>query len=368
MTVKKLAYERELFDFETLLDDALTIDGLRYLDPTICCDSTHVELLRLRLPEVRNRIFETMLGSAFQSLYCEFSKFLAACHFNEAAYFQKIPSIRLHLPGALGTSWHTDNWYGHGPRTNTFWVPVTPVRSGAGVSFINDQNFLIGLENRLQTNELKLHEINDLCSAQGSEWTCQCGEYLVFNSTTLHGSVGNSSNSFRCSFDFRGSPVSEGVGNKSLSNYRVIENSTSYSAVAEFEGGKALKYINGSIGPNTKYQHILIETYAADNGMRITRNEAEIESIRNRPVLRAYTTRKIDDPDSYDHIIIYSLQALPTDLTNLTEVIHESKKSNVLLHFVLEEFVLSGDTDPILLLNIIKKSSTSVTRPAEMNY
>ena len=150
---------------------------------------------------------EALQSNEFQATLSAFSTHLAAEHFAGDCYFQKVPSIRLYLPGALGTSWHTDSWYGHSRHSCTFWLPLTPVPKGAGVHFIDEPGILDDLESGLG-NTYGLSDINRICAEYAREVTAQTGEYLSFNGRTLHGSVENTTRYFRCSIDFRGTEVS----------------------------------------------------------------------------------------------------------------------------------------------------------------
>ena len=137
----------------------------------------------------------------------------------------------------------------------------------------------------------------------------------------------------------RGSPCSSGVGNKPKSNYRLVESGQASPASKSYQGGSALKYINGSNGVSTKYQHIIIEAYASESGLKVTRNEAEIESVPSKPVLTAYTRRVVPNPSEYDHILLYSLHSLPTEAPSLRRLLADCKDNGVTVHFVLEDLV-----------------------------
>ena len=223
-----------------------------------------------------------------------------------------------------------------------FGYPLVNVAPGSGVSFVHDESLVVELESKLHSGELSLSDINGLCSKRGEEVICDLGEYLKFDSRVLHGSVGNSSDAFRCSFDFRGCLVDSGVGNKPLTNYRLIEDGAVKTAVETFCEGKAVKYISGATGASTKYQHILLEAYARENGIAIVRNEAEIESVPSRPVLGAYAQRAVPNSDAYDHILIYSMRTLPTDLAARKKLLDNCAAKNVCLHFVLEDLLFSN--------------------------
>ena len=339
MSHSKHQYNSEKFDFVSILADALTLEGICFLDTEQSNQGENLGLLASSLQDVRNRVIDVMCGADFQKLLQEFSIELASAHFESEVYFQRVPSVRLFMPDALGTSWHTDNWYGHAPESQTFWVPVTRVAKGAGVSFIEDDSILTELERKLGDGEIGLNDINGLCHAESKEAACNIGEYLSFDARTLHGSVGNSSGKFRCSFDFRGSPIKTGVGNKPLSNYRLVTEDGVESATPEFIDGVAVKYISGASGASTKYQHILLEAYARDHQLKIIRNEAEIESIPARPVMSAYAARTVPDSKVYDHLLIYSLHTLPGDKGKLQRMLEDCVANEVRLHFVLEDVV-----------------------------
>ena len=246
------------------------------------------------------------------------------------------------MPGALGTSWHSDHWYGHHAHTRTFWVPLTPVPAGAGVSFIGADGFSPQLEARLHSGEIGLHDTNNLCGELGEEWLCAPGEYLTFSGQTLHGSVGNHANALRCSIDFRGCASAAELGTKPLSNYRIISADGAREAAPNHTGARAVKYVCGAAGVSTKYQHILTEAYAHENAISIVRNEAEIEALSSLPVLSAYLQRQAPAASDYSAVLMHSLSGLPSNRQAQLNLLHACVKHQVSLHFVLEDKVFPG--------------------------
>ncbi len=341
---KKHRYALSKFPLAGLLRDALAIDGVSLLDPKGSSDPQLLEVAKKNLSQLRNNAMEVLQSTAFQAQLSNFSELLSETHFSGDCYFQKMPSIRLFMPGALGTSWHTDNWYGHAAQSRTFWVPLTPVPNGAGVQFVDDPDVLNELESGLG-GTIGLADINRICQRHATEVTAQPGEYLSFNARTLHGSVENIAGHFRCSIDFRGTSVNAGVGNKPLSNYRIIEQGAAREAVQQINSRLAVKYINGATGASTKYQHILLEAYAAEQGLSIVRNEAEIESVAARPVLSAYANRDVPSPDNFDHVLAYSTQCLPSDPETSRALLENCALRGVTIHFVLEDAIFPTTVD-----------------------
>lgn len=341
---QKHRYDLSQFPLATLLRDAVAVEGVSLLDADSASNAELIKTAKANFNQLRSNAMEVLQSSSFQTQLARFSETLAKTHFSGDCYFQKMPSIRLFMPGALGTSWHTDNWYGHAAQSVTFWVPLTPVPQGAGVQFVHNCEVLKELESGLGRSN-GLADINRICQQHATEVTAQPGEYLSFNARTLHGSVENSTGHFRCSIDFRGTLLTDGVGNKPLNNYRIIEQGTAREAVKQFATRSSVKYINGATGASTKYQHILLEAYAAEQGLSIVRNEAEIESVAARPVLCAYANRDVPSPDNFDHLLVYSMQCLPADRKTSQSLLENCARRGIAIHFALEDAIFPTTAD-----------------------
>jgi hypothetical protein len=53
---------------------------------------------------------------------------------------QMLPTPRVFRPGAIGTSYHCDFWYGHGELSHTVWLPLTELEAGNTFKVINTNN------------------------------------------------------------------------------------------------------------------------------------------------------------------------------------------------------------------------------------
>ncbi len=336
------AFPRAEIDLLSPLAEPMTIDGICFLDPEAAADAGALELLAERQFAVRSAVMETMHGAPFQKALLQMAGHLRGQHFAGDAYFQKTPSLRLYLPGALGTSWHCDRWYGHAGNTRTFWIPLTPVPAGAGVRFIDSAEFTDALEAKLLTQQIGLHDINELCNGTGEEWLCEPGQYLTFCGRTLHGSVRNTSGVLRCSIDFRGCAGQHELGSKPLNNYRIIGAGGARDATDSYLHTQAVKYVCGAGGISTKYQHVLIEAYAHDNGMSVVCNEAEIEALPSLPVLSAYLRREAPTANDYAAVIVATMSALPAQPAACLTLLKHCLDNNISLHFVLEDKVFPG--------------------------
>ncbi|MFK7967482.1 MAG: phytanoyl-CoA dioxygenase family protein [Burkholderiaceae bacterium] len=344
-TVTRHTYPLEILDLRPALRESLSVSGQCLLDEEAHTNPEIIKALQSNRAVVRSRVMEALAGSAFQARLTALSAFLCERHFGRAAYFQKLPSLRLFLPGDLGTSWHTDNWYGHGQASRTFWLPLTLVEPGAGVCFINKPAYLDEIEQAMSAEQIALETVNDRCTEQGAEWPCAPGQYLSFDARTLHGSVANDSRGFRISLDFRGCQLDQSLGNKPLNNYRVVDGNEAREAAPSYADVRAVKYINGASGASAKFQHILIESYAAEHQAALVRNEAEIESLPACPVLFAYASRKAPAADQYDALILYSTQCLPRDHRTRQRLLELCRANKVSLHFALEDLAFPQTID-----------------------
>jgi len=64
-----------------------------------------------------------------EDLYHEFMKWIHDEVIKEDFFFQKIPTVRFHAPGAEGNlslpAWHSDSFLGHNPREYNIWFGIT---------------------------------------------------------------------------------------------------------------------------------------------------------------------------------------------------------------------------------------------------
>ena len=77
----------------------------------------------------RNKISELMFefGDDNQDTYIEFVKWIHSDIIKEDFYFQKTPTIRLHIPNQIFSypKWHSDCFLGHSPKEINFWFGLT---------------------------------------------------------------------------------------------------------------------------------------------------------------------------------------------------------------------------------------------------
>jgi hypothetical protein len=130
----------------------------------------------------------------FNNLYLNLVKYLEKYYFKEKIYFQKKPTLRLHLPNAISIGgYHRDSDYGHPKESINFWMPFVDTK---------------------KTNTLWLEtKIKNKFKPKILKW----GDILMFDSSIKHGVEINKENFTRASMDFRIIPKR---------NYKVSKNSS----------------------------------------------------------------------------------------------------------------------------------------------
>ena len=266
--------------------------------------------------QLRADFYDFFGTKEFKEIYLKF--FLRMKDFLELKsnpLIQKFPTPRVVLPKNLATSFHTDNWYGHGEASYTFWISLNGVVPGSGVQFVEDE-----AKNRCMLRHLKqnpkivtdINALREVVSPIASEFLASPGQARLFHSSSLHGSPMNSADFTRISVDFRMCLNPDTLGSKNIYDYFTVEKGH-FKTVQTFPTNlKYLKYINGETGFSTQSQHLLIDSFAMQNEIDVTSQEAEIEN-HNFPMLRHYLFEKKPSA-AIEAIVLVSELLLPKEV------------------------------------------------------
>lgn len=123
----------------------------------------------------------------FIKTYESFIGFLEANVFGEKLVYQKLPTLRIHLPNNLSVGeYHRDRDYNHPLEEVNIWVPITKAKGTA----------TIHMESSYDAGDFYPIEV-------------EYGQYLIFDSALKHGNEVNIEGYTRISFDFRVIPLSK---------------------------------------------------------------------------------------------------------------------------------------------------------------
>ncbi|MEC4985051.1 MAG: hypothetical protein SAJ37_02390 [Oscillatoria sp. PMC 1068.18] len=131
----------------------------------------------------------------FIQIYQNFLNFLESEIFDCQLVYQKLPTLRIHLPNNLSVGeYHRDSNYNHPVEEINIWVPLTKANKTATIQ----------MESSYDAGDFHPVEAN-------------YGQYVIFDSALMHGNEVNVEGYTRISFDFRVIPVS---------NYQACERSS----------------------------------------------------------------------------------------------------------------------------------------------
>jgi len=162
---------------------------------------------------------------------------------------------------------------------------------------------------------------------------------LIFNSSSMHGTLVNDTKINRLSFDFRVLLKGKSSGTKSVSEFYqsnftikkklVIKKSVTYM----YNRNVFLEHMSHSL------QREVIKSYNYKNNFNSVIEESEIHGVDHYPHLEYY----INNYEVRD-IIMVSLLCLPEKIKIRNKFIRDSIKHKKILHFVLEN-ITTKNTD-----------------------
>lgn len=238
---------------------------------------------------------------------------------------QKTPTPRIFRPGAHGTSFHCDYWYGHGERSYTIWTPLSAI----------DSNNTFLMCDKKYNNDIRdqIAESKQFMEVPDSEWSHfhpvapGLNEAVVFGSKMMHGSPVNHSVNERISFDFRIGLIHDKTSTKNINTYYHYKNNQ-FVIKKPFDNLRFIRYVCGGKNKDTLAQHLVIDSAVRNFNLTIVGQEAEAERL-GYPVLQELLNAKHLNKD-FNAIII----AAESVVSN--EIISMANTSSLKIFTVLE--------------------------------
>lgn len=345
----QIRFDTGRFNFAELVLDAIN-HKLREegLTPIAQLNEIHaVPQIAQRLEAFRQHLFSLFRTPPFQKAFREFGKSLIETYFTREAVIQKTPTVRIQLAGGKSVSFHSDAWYGHGERVNSFWLPLTRVWGSNSLQIARNVDESIAFLERIAYEQLDLDEINvqaaDLCEPVQADF----GDLVVFNGDVLHGTLNNESGASRVSFDFRIAHSLQDIGTKPAANFYTYEQLSQpleelTTASEATPRRRALMYSGICRGVSAKNQLVFLNEYARINNIDIIGSESEIVAFDYAPVLQKYAK----NPEAnMDCILLFSVDLLPSDRSLRDRVYQGVLKNGLQVAFGAEDLVLSKAED-----------------------
>jgi hypothetical protein len=260
---------------------------------------------------LRRYMFDYFETPEFMVLYQAFALEMARVVLpNETEFIvQKTPTPRIFRPGAHGTSFHCDYWYGHGERSYTIWTPLSPIDS--------NNTFLMCDEDKNETVRETIAQLQQFIDLPTSERHCfhpvmpSSSEAVVFSSLMMHGSPVNNSASERISFDFRIGLIDDLTSTKNITTYLHYKNNQ-FIEKNPFDGLKFIRYVCGGKNKDTLAQHLVIDSAVRNFNITVVGQEAEAERLGYPVLLELLNSKHLNK--EFNAIVIASESVISTDL------------------------------------------------------
>jgi len=291
-----LKFDAKTYDFQ-----AIMLSGLNEYANSVEAGASVDNLTQLHmLPKIQTNVeqyrqaaFAIFRTESFQKMFKAFGANLLDTYFNGTGLIQKTPTVRVQLPYANSTSYHSDGWYGHGDSVRSFWLPLVPVSKGNTLYMAEGIKQSFEAINEILSVKANLSEINEIGRKVCVPFKGEYGDLLSFSSKMIHGAEANELGYTRVSFDFRIAPDETDLGSKPRSNFfsraELDEDGLTQGTVSGSSDHLCgITYSNLCGGKSAKAQLLLCAAYAEVNNIDVIGNEAEIVALDYMPVIRNY--------------------------------------------------------------------------------
>ena len=337
----RLKFDAEVFDFRGMVTEHLSSVSMQENGPRIeVLEQLHTAPGIFNNQErYRQFCFSLFRTEEFQTLFREFGKHLIERYFDGSGLIQKTPTVRIQLPGALSTSFHSDGWYGHGATVKSFWLPLTSVGDGNTLYMAKNGAESRECLDRILAGKMTLGEINHEAMEICEPFTGAFGDLLSFSSEMIHGAKKNTWEQSRVSFDFRIAPLEDDIGTKPRSNYFSYEELVQGGAentgarTSAVKNQRAITYSNLCGGKSAKAQLMLCVAYAEASGIDIIGNESEIVTLPYMPVIREYLSSSMS---GVDLVVVFGVEIFQGDVDLAQEILTCADESGKTIVFCAE--------------------------------
>lgn len=352
----KLSFDTTQYDFKQLVKAELFRDTDYEFDLK---DLHKINGIAGNIEKYRQALFSLFRKEEFQTTYKKFGAELIDEHFDGQGLIQKTPTVRIQLPGAESTSYHSDGWYGHGKSVRSFWLPLTKVGPGNTLYIAEDIQHSLDCMRDIISARATLQDINNIAKSICAPFEGDYGDLLSFSSDMIHGANRNSQDTTRVSFDFRIAPKPNDIGTKPLSNFFNRAELTSNEETVEkttntihFTG---ITYSNLCNGVSAKSQLMMCAAFCDANNIGIVGNESEIVTFDYLPVLRHYLS---SNKTNINSVVVFGVGIFNSDKDLAKSIIETAIRNDIALIFCSESIFLKTQADADSVLKLVSQSPT----------
>jgi hypothetical protein len=351
------------FDTKASPFDAIITDHVRcYLTansrgspPLTDLSQLHRSIAKPEVSGVYSAIYDLFLTDKFTNVYDRLCSEIISAKFAGKAAYQKIPSVRIQMPGQMSANYHADEWYGHGHDVQNFWLPLVPVL-GTNSMLVSDEITSLRITQAIHNSEMSVIEMNELARPVCTPLKMTFGEIYYFNSRIIHGTERNTTAKTRVSFDFRMLRDGDDRGSKDESFFLRPGARTKASTAPTIGAIYIGKNTRFTQIISQKYQALLCIRYATENHISPQPADTELSGFNHHPAL--WNMLSGTRAGTFSQLIIFSALLLPGDQKERQKLAAAFKAQNLTVHFVSEDIVARPESAAELIETAYRRSAS----------
>jgi sporadic carbohydrate cluster protein (TIGR04323 family) len=315
----------------------------------------HRSIAKPEVSEVYSAIYDLFLTDKFTAVYDRLCGEIISAKFAGKAAFQKIPSVRIQMPGQMSANYHADEWYGHGHDVQNFWLPLVPV-SGTNSMLVSDEITSLRITQAIRDRQMSVVEMNELARPVCMPLNMSFGEIYYFNSHIIHGTELNTTAKTRVSFDFRMLRDGDDRGSKDESFFLRPGERTKVSTASTIGAVYIGKNDQSTRIISQKYQALLCIRYATENNISAQPADTELSGFDHHPAL--WNLLSGTRAGSFSQLIIFSALLLPGEQTERKKLAAAFKAQKITVHFVSEDIVARPESAAEMIETAYQRSTS----------
>jgi sporadic carbohydrate cluster 2OG-Fe(II) oxygenase/sporadic carbohydrate cluster protein (TIGR04323 family) len=281
-------------------------------------------------------LYDFVQSEEFVTIYDDLQEKVIQPLFKKAILYQRVPSIRIQMPGGKSVQFHTDEWYGHGENVVNLWLPITPVANSNTLQYV-DRKRSIELIEQFERDKATIETINETLEEYSEPVNTDFGAIMLFSSKCAHGTFVNETQNTRLSIDFRLVFEGEDSGTKAVGDFYV--KTRQKEQIKKEAPREVCAYIYAGHG-FTRYithpqQRIAVNAFNTINNLKVIAEETEVKTMAHHPQLLYFVTGKKNF--KYDCIVIYSTLCLPESFEDRQRIYATAIENKTDLYFALED-------------------------------
>lgn len=230
-------------------------------------------------------------------------------------YVQAVPNIRVHSPGGIhAVNYHSDHLFGHSESETNYWISLTPAFDTNTLWMCDDMH--TQRLHALLRNGATMEEFESAAAEHAKPVKTETPGIFTFCCAQIHGSLPNTTNRTRVSFDMRTIPASATASVKRKGGY-FRPKWLRLSSCPVSSGTHATTVATLDVATPVYLQRQAMKAFYPQSGNRelvefvgLNRHAPTLEDAASRGPVVAYSIRQVKRPLALTHAVGFADERL----------------------------------------------------------